>query len=68
MIVGAVVLPLVSFGMMLFGFLLVGYSGSLLGAPLAIVVNGMVLILGAGTLLLLRPGLRIWQPDFVETK
>ena len=59
---------MVSFGMMPFGFLLVGYSGSLLGAPLAIVINGLVLILGAGTLLLLRPGLRIWQPDFVEKK
>jgi MFS family permease len=57
---------MVSFGMMPFGFLLVGYSASLLGAPLAIVVNGLVLILGAGALLILRPGLRNWEPKGAE--
>jgi MFS family permease len=59
---------MVSFGMMPFGFLLIGFSGSLLGAPLAIVVNGVVLILGAGALLILRPGLRNWQPQAAEIK
>ena len=57
---------MVSFGMMPFGFLLVGYSGALLGASLAIIVNGMVLILGAGALLILRPGLRNWRPEAAE--
>jgi len=57
---------MVSFGMMPFGFLVVGFSGNLLGAPLAVVVNGLVLILGAGALLIIRPGLRSWQPQAVE--
>jgi hypothetical protein len=57
---------MVSFGMMPFGFLLVGFSGSLLGAPLAIVVNGLALILGSGALLIFRPGLRNWQPNTAE--
>ncbi len=59
---------MVSFGMMPFGYLLVGFSGSLLGAPLAIIVNGLALILGAGALLLLRPGLRNWQPNAPENE
>ena len=59
---------MVSFGMIPFGYLLVGFSGSLLGAPLAILVNGLALILGAGALLILRPGLRNWQPNTAENK
>jgi MFS family permease len=59
---------MVSFGMLPFGFLVVGLSGSWLGAPLAIAVNGLALILGAGALLILRPGLRNWQPQAVEIK
>lgn len=57
---------MVSFGMMPFGALLVGYTGSMLGAPAAILVNGFVLIIGAAALLLLRPGFRCWEPKACE--
>lgn len=53
---------MVSFGMMPFGSLFVGFSGKIFGAPLAVVINGLILMIGAGILFLVRPGLRKWQP------
>jgi MFS family permease len=55
-----------SFGMQPFGFLLVGYTGQLLGAPGAILLNGLLLIFGAIAMLVFRPGLRNWQPVAFE--
>ncbi len=56
---------MVSFGMLPFGYLLVGYTGQLLGATGAILLNGVILMLGAAGLLTLRAGLRRWQPQAV---
>ena len=55
-----------SFGMQPFGFLLVGYAGHFLGAPGAILLNGLLLIFGAIGMLVFRPGLRDWQPVAYE--
>ena len=57
---------MISFGMQPFGFLLVGYSGRLLGAAHAILFNGVALILGALAILLLRSGFVRWQPALPE--
>ncbi len=52
---------MVSFGLQPFAFLLVGYSGQLLGAPMAILLNGCALIFGSAALLIVHPELRHWQ-------
>ncbi|HMD88987.1 MAG TPA: MFS transporter [Anaerolineaceae bacterium] len=57
---------MISFGMQPFGFLLVGYSGRLLGAAHAILFNGLAMILGALAILLLRSGFVRWQPALPE--
>jgi len=57
---------MISFGMQPFGFLLVGYSGRLLGAAHAILFNGVAMILGALSISLLRSGFVRWQPALPE--
>ena len=58
---------MISFGMQPFGFLLVGYTGRLLGAADAVLLNGLALILGALAILLLRSGFVKWQPAQPES-
>jgi MFS family permease len=53
---------MVTFGLSPFGFLLVGFTGGWLGAPGAIMVNSLAMIIGAAGLLFLRPELRDWLP------
>ena len=52
---------MVSFGMQPLASLLVGTSAEHLGTPLAILLNGALMITGALTLLVLRPALRRWE-------
>lgn len=55
-----------SWGMQLPGALLAGLNGSLFGAANAMVVSGLLLLLGAVAMLVLRPAVRHWQPSPVE--
>lgn len=52
-----------SFGIQPVGYLMIGYTGQLLGAPGAMLLNGSAMILGVAALLLLRPELRRWEPE-----
>ena len=58
---------MISFGMQPFGFLLVGYTGRLLGAADAVLLNGVAMILGALAIVLLRSGFVEWQPAQPES-
>jgi MFS family permease len=58
---------MVSFGMQPFGFLLVGFTGQLLGAANAVLLNGVAMILGALAILVLRSGFVRWQPSQPES-
>ncbi|MDR3576720.1 MAG: MFS transporter [Anaerolineaceae bacterium] len=59
---------MISFGMQPFGFLLVGYTGQLLGAANAILLDGVALMVGALAIILLRPDFVQWQPGQPEDK
>jgi predicted MFS family arabinose efflux permease len=50
-----------SFGMQPVASLLAGYSADTLSTPLAIRINGLLLILGAVLILTIRPALRRWE-------
>lgn len=52
---------MLSFGVMPFASLLVGWGADALGSPMMIRLNGLVLIAGAGAFLLFRPELRAWE-------
>ncbi|MBI2976664.1 MAG: MFS transporter, partial [Chloroflexi bacterium] len=54
---------MVSFGMQPIASLLIGYSASALGTPLAIRINGIGLILGGLAVLFTRSGLRQWEAN-----
>jgi MFS family permease len=56
-----------SFGTQPIASLLVGYSAEVLTTPTTIMLYGVLLILGALTLLTLRPGLRRWELERAET-
>jgi MFS family permease len=58
---------MISFGMQPFGFLLVGYTGRLLGAAGAVLLNGVVMILGALAIVFLRSSFIKWQPAHPES-
>ncbi len=51
----------ISFGTQPFASLLVGYTADLLTTPVAILLNGSFLMAGAVAMLVLRPGLRLWE-------
>jgi MFS family permease len=51
---------MVSFGLQPVASILVGFSAEQLGTASAIGINGLLLVLAAGMILLLRPGLRAW--------
>lgn len=53
---------MLSFGMQPFGALLIGNLGHIAGAPAALLLYGAAMVLIGVTVLLLRPGLRQWQP------
>lgn len=52
---------MVSFGLQPIASLYVGYASQTFGVPLTIMVNGIVLFLGALTVLLMRAPLRTWN-------
>ncbi|MEP7355655.1 MAG: MFS transporter [Anaerolineales bacterium] len=52
---------MVSFGLQPIAALLVGFSAERLGTPTAIAINGLLLVLAAGLIVLLRPELRSWN-------
>ncbi len=54
---------MVSFGMQPFANLLIGYTAETLTPPLAIRLNGLLLLAGTVLMLALRPGLREWEVD-----
>lgn len=51
-----------SWGMQLPGALIAGLNGSLFGAANAIVLSGVLLLIGAIAILVLRPAIHRWQP------
>jgi MFS family permease len=55
------VFTMVSFGMQPVASLLIGISADTLGTETAIRINGMMMIVGAVSMILLRPQLRVWQ-------
>lgn len=55
-----------SWGMQLPGALIAGLNGSLFGAANAIVLSGVLLLIGVVALIALRPAVRHWQPDLVN--
>jgi hypothetical protein len=65
----------VSFGLQPLASLMAGFSAERLGTPAAIAINGLLLVLIAGLILLLRPELRAWtinsivgaKPEMIET-
>jgi hypothetical protein len=54
---------MVSFGMQPFASLLIGFSAQQLTAPIAIRLNGLLLLAGTVILVGLRPKLRAWEVD-----
>ena len=54
-------LLMVSFGLQPFASLLIGYSAELLTTPVAIEINGVLLLMGAGAMFALRPRLLQWE-------
>jgi len=59
---------MLSFGVQPFASLLVGWGAHVLGSPMMIRLNGLVLIAGAGALLLFRPELRTWEARLGEPR
>jgi MFS family permease len=57
----------ISFGMQPFAGLLVGYSGEHLGAAAALRINGILLVLAAGSMVTLRSSVRAPSPATVGT-
>ncbi|HEY5620317.1 MAG TPA: MFS transporter [Candidatus Bathyarchaeia archaeon] len=54
-------LLMVSFGLQPFASLLIGYSAELLSTPVAIEINGILLLTGAAAMFALRPKLLRWE-------
>lgn len=52
---------MVSFGMQPFASLFIGYSAERLSTPSAILINGLLLVMAAALMLMLRPELRQWD-------
>ena len=52
---------MVTFGLQPIASVLVGYSAERLGTPAAIGINGLLLVLAAAVILLVRPELRAWE-------
>lgn len=52
---------MVTFGLQPIAALLVGFSGQILGAPLAILINGLALVFGTVLLLAIHPDLGRWR-------
>jgi MFS family permease len=57
----------VSFGVQPIASLFIGYSADLIGPPLAMRLNGLLMAAGGLLLLLARPELRRWQVHFHDT-
>lgn len=55
------VLLMVTFGTQLLSVLIVGYSATLVSAPITVLVNGLLMIAGVCLLLTFRPKLRSWE-------
>lgn len=53
---------MLSFGLQPMAALMVGYVGQFFGAPAAVLINGALMVMGGLYLLVLRPGLRQWEP------
>ncbi len=54
---------MISFGTQPFGALLIGFVGEWVGAPNAILVYGLLMVIIALSMLLLRKGLYKWKPE-----
>ncbi len=54
---------MLSFGMQPFAAMLVGYSAEVVTTPIAIVIYGALLVISSVGMLILRPGLRIWEVE-----
>ena len=55
-----------SWGMQLPGALIAGLNGSFFGAANAIVLSGVLLLIGVTAMLILRPAVRHWVPAVVD--
>ncbi|MCX6048160.1 MAG: MFS transporter [Chloroflexi bacterium] len=55
-----------SWGMQLPGALIAGLNGSFFGAANAIVLSGLLLLIGVAAMIALRPAIRHWQPALVN--
>jgi MFS family permease len=58
---------MVSFGLQPIASLVIGYSAETFGPQRAILYNAVALMIGAGLMLALRPGLRAWRLEPVST-
>ncbi len=56
---------MLTFGLQPFAALLVGFSADQLGVPNAILINAILLIVGAVTVMIVRAPLRRWEPETV---
>jgi MFS family permease len=56
---------MLTFGLQPFAAILVGYSADTLGVPNAVLINGVLLIVGALAVMALRAPLRQWEPETV---
>jgi MFS family permease len=56
---------MLTFGLQPFAAILVGYSADTLGVPNAVLINGVLLIVGALAVMGLRAPLRQWEPETV---
>lgn len=56
---------MLTFGLQPFAALLVGYSADTLGVPNAVLINGVLLMMGALAVMALRAPLRQWEPETV---
>jgi MFS family permease len=54
---------MVSFGLQPVSALYVGYVAEWLGVPIAILLNGILLVAGGALMLIVRPALRIWSAN-----
>ncbi len=55
-----------SWGMQLPGAIIAGLNGSLFGAANAIILSGVLLLLGVTAIIVLRPAVRHWTPPVVD--
>lgn len=51
---------MLSFGLLPIASLMIGFTAHIFGTPQAILLNGVLLVLGAAAVLILRPALRQW--------